>query len=119
MKTIGSLTSQRRVVVLDRAAVQTELDVVDRALMATLGQQRYPERSVAELHAAMPNQWIALLPTRVDDAIQITAGRVLASAGDWESFDRLVRELRQTYPKLAFDTFFTGPYTFGREFVFA
>lgn len=102
--------------------VQAKLDKADRALTRALGDQfdrRYPEYTLATINADFPDQWVLILPTRVDANIQITAGRVFAVSEQRDQFQEQVNALRRAHPETGFLVIFTGAAPFGGEFISA
>jgi hypothetical protein len=70
-----------------------------------------------EIKTRFPDQWIALLPTHVDQHDQLIAGRLITVAENWTTFDKTVQSFRRDNPGLFPFTYFTGRYPMGRNVV--
>lgn len=96
--------------------LQDQLDRDDAAHTPAL-RERYPVVSRDEIKNSYPDQWIALLPTHVDQRDRLIAGRLVAHAQDWPAFNAAVRAFRDEYPALFPFVYFTGRYPMGRDVV--
>ena len=100
--------------------LQAATDASNAALPAEL-KARHPERPFApmfeDLATELPNRWVAVTPTRVDERDHIVVGRVLATAETKDEIDRFARDLIRQHPEVRLARFYTGRYTFGGDAV--
>lgn len=88
--------------------LQDQLKEADAALAEEL-REAHPARAWNEIRATYPNQWVALLPTRVSPGLDLLEGRVFAAAPDPAPVQEQVTALRQDVPHLSVFAYFTGP----------
>src|SRR5687768_2159674 len=87
---------------------QRRLDEAEATLAAAL-KERHPVVPRATINERYPREWVAILPTHVDEASQLIAGRLLVHAPERKTLERALRPLRRAHPALAVYVDLTGP----------
>jgi hypothetical protein len=71
-------------------------------------KQQYPVRPWAEIEREFPNEWVAVIVTRMQGTNPIADARIFAHSPKRREFMRLVDELRHRYGRLHWTRTFTG-----------
>lgn len=116
----SQLKTLKKVRRLSREELQGMVDARNAFLPEDL-KASHPERSFEpnyiDLKRDLPDQWVAVAPTRVDATGNVIGGRILATARDRDALDAEIAPLKEAHPQISIAVFFTGRYTFGGNLV--
>lgn len=87
--------------------VQGRVEMADRELPEKL-KEEYSARSFEDIKREFPNQWVAVLPTKIGGGFEIVEARPVLHADDWDTLDTRVKTWKERYPGVIPARKFTG-----------